>query len=89
MQVLSMFYGIIIRMYYRDNKQHCAPHIHAEYSGHEPVISILDGTVLSGNLPGNKMRLVDAWIEIHRDELLANWSLAVHSEEVFRIDPLH
>jgi len=89
MPVLSMFYGIIIRMYYRDDKQHRAPHIHAEYSGHEAMLSIIDGSVLSGELPGNKLRLVDAWIEIHRDELLANWLLAVRGEEVFRIDPLH
>ncbi len=51
MPVLSMFYGIIIRMYYRDDKQHRAPHIHAEYSGHEAVLSITDGSVLRGALP--------------------------------------
>lgn len=55
MPVLSMFYGIIIRMYYCDDKKHRTPHIHAEYSGHEAVISIMDGSMLSGELPANKL----------------------------------
>ncbi|GIV67823.1 MAG: DUF4160 domain-containing protein [Caldilinea sp.] len=54
----------------------------------EAVISILDGSVLAGSLPLSKLRLVEAWIEIHREELLANWSLAIRGEEVFKIAPL-
>ena len=75
-------------MYYLDNRQHQAPHIHAEYGDQEAVISILDGSVLAGSLPLSKLRLVEAWIEIHREELLANWSLAIRGEEVFKIAPL-
>ena len=88
MPILSMFYGIIIRMYYRDDKQHRTPHIHAAYGDDEAVLSLIDGSVLTGSLPANKLRLVVAWIEIHRDDLLANWSLAVHGEGIFKIDPL-
>ena len=44
--------------------------------------------VLAGKLPSGKTRLVQAWIEIHRDELLADWQLAVNGEEIFKIDPL-
>jgi hypothetical protein len=40
MPILSMFYGIIIRMYYADNKQHHVPHIHAEYGDDKAVLSI-------------------------------------------------
>jgi len=43
---------------------------------------------LAGALPSGKARLVQAWIEIHREELLAEWDLAVNGEEVFRIEPL-
>ena len=88
MPVLSMFYGIIIRMYYRDDKQHSTPHIHAEYGDDSAVISVIDGSVLTGMLPGRKLRLVEAWVEIHREELMADWQLAVHGEEVFKIAPL-
>jgi hypothetical protein len=86
--IISMFYGIVIRMYFFDDKQHHVPHVHAEHAGQKAVFSILDGGVLAGTLPSGKARLVQAWIEIHRDELLAAWSLAVNGEEVFRIEPL-
>ena len=88
MPTISMFYGILILMYYYDNKKHSKPHIHAEFGEHQATISIEDGELLGGNLPKAKMRLVQAWIEIHREDLLANWRLAVAGEPVFRIDPL-
>ena len=88
MPILSMFYGIIIRMYFMDDKQHHAPHIHAHYGDDRAVFSIADGALLTGELPSGKARLVQAWIEIHRDELMADWQLAVNGEEVFKIEPL-
>lgn len=88
MPIVSVFYGIVIRMYFYDDKQHRLPHFHAECSGDRAVFSIADGEVLAGHLPANKTRLVQAWIEIHRDDLLADWSLAVQGETVFPIDPL-
>jgi hypothetical protein len=42
---------------------------------------------LAGELPASKAKLVRAWIEIHRDELIANWRLAVNGNELFKIDP--
>ena len=83
-----MFYGLIIMMYYMDNKRHNLPHIHVKYQGVESVISIPDGKLLEGTLPANKMRLLLAWFEIHKDELMANWELAVNGETVFTIEPL-
>jgi hypothetical protein len=88
MPVISMFFGIIIRMFYRDNKQHHLPHIHAEFQGGVAVFSISDGSILEGSLPSSKRKLVEAWIEIHREELLADWQLAVQGENVFRIKGL-
>ena len=87
MPVLSMFFGIIIRMYKELGGKHNMPHIHAEYSGEEVVVA-LDGTVLEGNIPDAKMKLLDAWMVIHRDDLEANWKLLSNGEQFFRIDPL-
>ena len=87
MPVLSAFYGIIIRMYREVGGKHNLPHIHAEYSGQEVAVS-LDGKVLEGEIPRAKMKLLDAWIEIHKEELEANWKLISNGEQVFRIDPL-
>jgi hypothetical protein len=54
----------------------------------EAVISIPNGELLDGELPPAKMRLVLAWIEIHKDELMADWDLAVSGQQPFKIDPL-
>lgn len=88
MPVISMFYGIIIRMYLLDNKQHSIPHIHAKYAEHEASVSIADGEVLAGQLPRKQLRLVQAWIELRRDELTADWELALSDEKPYKISPL-
>ena len=83
-----MFYGIIISMYFFDSGKHKKPHIHVKYQGEEVVIGIPEGKILDGSIQGNKLKLVLAWVEIHRDELMADWELAVNGQEVFKIDPL-
>lgn len=88
MPILSMFYGIVVRMYPFDDKQHHVAHVHAEDSGAQAVFAIASGEILAGELPAGKIRLVQAWIEIHRDELQADWQLAIDGQELFRIDPL-
>lgn len=88
MPIISMFYGIIIRMFLIDNKHHNLPHIHAKYAEFEAFISIWEGEILAGELPRKQLRLVQAWIELHRDELLADWELAVGGENPYKIDPL-
>jgi len=77
---ISMFYGIVIRMFFHDAERHKAPHIHAEYQGEVAVYAIQDGEVLAGKLMPNKHKLVAAWMEIHKEDLLANWELAVNGQ---------
>lgn len=88
MPVISMFYGLIIMMYYFDNKQHYLPHIHVKYGEYEAVFSINSSEIIDGELPKNKKKLVEAWIEIHKEDLIANWELAINGNKIFNIDPL-
>jgi hypothetical protein len=83
-----MFYGIIIRMYLIGNRHHNLPHIHAKYAEFEASISIEDGEILAGELPRKQLRLVQAWIELHRDELKADWDLSIAGENLYKIPPL-
>ena len=82
-----MFYGVKVLMYFFDNLRHKLPHIHIEY-GDEAVIGIPSGDLIEGSLKRSQMRLVQAWIEIHQDELLQNWELAIDGKAVFKIEPL-
>jgi hypothetical protein len=88
MPVISMFYGIIVSMYFVDNRQHNAPHVHVRFQNDEAVYSIPDGELLAGSLPRAKARLVEAWIELHREDLMADWQLAVAGQPPQRIEPL-
>src|SRR3954447_17693260 len=88
MPVICMFYGIIVRMFFMDNKEHKLPHIHVEYGEFNAVVALPGGELLAGNFPNDKMKLVTAWIEIHKDELMADWKLAVSGQPVFKIDAL-
>ena len=85
MPVLSMFFGIIIRMYNRN--EHNPPHFHAEYQGYEASFN-MDGEIISGSIPKKQEKLIIAWVELHKDELLANWELAINKQTLYRIDPL-
>ena len=71
MPTISMFFGIIIRMYYAP-KEHGPPNIHVYYQNKTAVVNISDCKVTRGELAAKQVRLVSAWIEIHREELLAD-----------------
>jgi hypothetical protein len=75
-------------MFFRDNKRHHLPHIHARYQSDEAAISLEDGSVLDGRIPPKQLKMVQAWIEIHKDELYVDWELVVNGDEPFRIAPL-
>lgn len=88
MPVLSMFYGIIVRMFYFDTAKHKSPHVHIQCGGQTAVVRIPDGKTLSGKIHPAKKKLVLAWMEIHREDLMADWKLAVEGQSVFKIEPL-
>ena len=88
MPTISMFYGIMVAILFEDNDRHHLPHIHVRYSGDKASIAIEDGRLLAVNFPPKQLKMVQAWIEIHKDELFADWDMAVAGEEPFRIAPL-
>ncbi len=87
MPVLSMFYGIIIRMQSEHGGKHHLPHIHVICGEEESVFS-LTGELIEGSISASKKKLVEAWMEIHKEELMANWKLLDEGEQSFRIEPL-
>ena len=88
MPSISMFYGVIIYMYIKDNQQHKLPHIHAKYAGEFTVFDLNTGNVLEGNMPYKQAHFVKSWILLHQEELLANWELAIKGEKLYNVEPL-
>lgn len=87
MPTISMFFGIIIRMYFAP-KEHNPPHIHTYYQEYRATFLIDTGELQNGQIPSKQQRMIQAWIEIHREELLANWQLCQNGETPFNIEPL-
>lgn len=87
MPIVSQFYGIIISMYFNDKEQHNLPHIHVQYAEYNSTFD-LKGNKIVGKIPKKQQKLVEAWIEIHKEELNALWTIVQNGNEIFRIEPL-
>lgn len=85
MPAISMFYGIIIKMY--NNGEHNLPHFHTSYQGYYATFNF-DGELIEGDMPKRQIKFIAAWTEIHKDELIANWELAINEEPLYKIEPL-
>ena len=87
MPVISHFYGILIYMYRELGGHHNEPHIHVKYNEYEMSITI-EGRKLDGDLPKKQRKLVDAWMELHKDELNAAWHALNIDGEIIKIKGL-
>lgn len=87
MPTVSEFFCLSIYMY-NNGTEHNPPHFHVVYGDCECVIDIRKCRKIKGNMPKNKLRLLLAWCEIHKDELLQNWEFALKKMELRRIAPL-
>jgi len=85
---LSRFYGIIIRMYVEAGGQHHRPHFHAYYGNEVAIYALSPIELAAGSLPRRQRRLVEAWAELHEDELLADWQLLQSGRVPLPIAPL-
>ena len=88
MPELSRFFGIVIRMFVEAGGQHHRPHFHAYYQAQAAVFAIDTVECLGGELPTAQRRLVEAWVEIHRQELQQDWELLQSGQPPVKIDPL-
>lgn len=85
--IISTFFGIIVRMQYEVGGKHNSPHVHAEYQGFEVSIDF-DGNVLAGTFAKKQLKVLQAWMEVHKDELEANWKVYQEEGTWFKIDPV-
>ncbi|MBV9577394.1 MAG: DUF4160 domain-containing protein [Chloroflexi bacterium] len=85
MPTICTFFGIVIRMYYRE---HAPPHFHVYYQEHEATVDIEALEVRTGRLPRRALGLVLDWAELHQQELRHNWTLAQRQEVLQSIRPL-
>ncbi|MFI3256664.1 MAG: DUF4160 domain-containing protein [Spirochaetales bacterium] len=85
MPEISLFFGLRITMNYSG---HNPPHFHVEYADHKAAVLIIEAVLDKGFLPNRQLKLVLAWCEIHRDELMQNWELLRGKKPIVKIAPL-
>ena len=88
MPELARFFGIIIRMYLEANEPHHVAHFHAYYQHDTAVFSIDPVERIAGTLPRRQQRLIEAWAELHQQELLDDWALLQGGKLPHAIAPL-
>lgn len=85
MPTISMFFGIVIQMYWNERKP---PHFHCTYGEQESVINITTLKVMEGKMSRRALNLVLDWAELHRSELLEDWELCEAKQQPKPIAPL-
>ena len=88
MPELSRFYGLILRMFSEPGAAHHLPHFRVYFKEHTAVYSINPVALLAGYLPQRQQRLVEAWGEIHQDELQKDWDRLIDGRAIIPIKPL-
>jgi len=81
---ISMFFGIVIYMYYDD---HNPPHFHASYEGLEGAFDF-DGNLLKGYMLPRAQKLISEWCRMHSNELIENWRNIETDKPLNWIEPL-
>lgn len=85
--IISQFYGIIISMFFNDIDKHHLPHIHVQYAEYRCTFDF-EGNILSGKIPNKQRKLVEAWIEIRKEDLITLWNMLQDGNGCFTIEPL-
>lgn len=88
MPEISRFPGIVIRMFVEVGGQHNLPHFHAYYQDSEAVYGVDPVSLMTGSMPLRQRRLVEAWAELHQDQLREDWELLQSGRKPLPIVPL-
>jgi hypothetical protein len=85
MPVISIFFGIVIRMYY---KEHEPRHFHAEHQSQHAKFDFAGHPIAGNIISKNALDLIRQWAELNRPALDANWSKIKSGQPLDRIPPL-
>ena len=75
-------------MYWEAGARHHLPHFHAYYQEATAIFSIDPVEIMEGAMPRRQQRLIEAWAELHQNELVADWELLQAGRRPLPIEPL-
>lgn len=83
MPSIAEFLGMWIMINWTD---HNPPHIHVKSAEFLATVTIKDAKLLSGFLPPTKLKILQKWVKLHKNELLDNWELAQEQKPLYKIE---
>ena len=75
-------------MFWETGAQHHTPHFHAYYQENTAIFSIDPIELMEGSIPKRQLRLIEAWAELHQNELISDWELLQSGQRPVPIEPL-
>ena len=88
MPEISRFFGIIIRMYWEAGARHHSPHFHAYYQDAVAIYGVDPVELMAGSMCRRQRRLVEAWAELHQQELMEDWQRLQAGHSPLPVQPL-
>lgn len=88
LKMIAAYYGIVVAFAATKTKKDISPFVVALCNGAEAGFDVITNQAIFGQIPMQKQILVNAWIEIHREELIASWNAGRMTGEYFKLDPL-
>ena len=85
MPIISVFFGMIIRIFHSD---HNPPHIHVQYGEFEATVDIKTGDILHGKIPPRLYKILREWLRLRRSDVLSAWQEARQHKMPRRIKPM-
>lgn len=73
MPIISRFYGLIVKMYFRKS-EHNPPHIHIIYGEYSGMIEIETAELIEGDLPKRALSMAKEWTEQNKEKLMKIWN---------------
>ena len=71
MPIIARFYGILIKMYF---KEHGIPHFHALYGEYNAIFKIDTMEMIEGDLPKRAKKMIIEWGKMYKNELIEIWN---------------
>lgn len=71
MPIIARFYGILIKMYF---KEHGIPNFHALYGEYNGVFELATLEMIEGDLPQRAVQMIKEWGTMYQKDLLEMWT---------------
>jgi len=75
-------------MYWEVGARHHTPHFHAYHQENTAIFGVDPIEFMEGSMATRQRRLIEAWAELHQEELINDWNRLQAGQRPLPIEPL-